>query len=482
MRVNAARSVRISLPSFGFAHRTAVNVWRMDQRRRILVTGASGNVGAGVLRALQRTEPEAEVIGVCRRPPTRGQIYAPVRWCPVDLSAPDAAARLTDAMRGVDVVIHLALAVRPVDDEDYQYRVNVVGTQAVLQAMTATGVPTLVYASSLGIYAPSDSVTPVDESWPTTGQSTSVYSRHKVINEGLLDVYERDHPDVVVTRFRPTVVVARHAAFEIRSLYLGSVIPRAALEALRRRLLPILPLPRGLALQFVHADDVGDAVVRLMRTRVRGSFNIAADALPAPALAALVGARPVRVDPRWMRAAVVALHRLKVLAVTPGWYDVATRSPIMDTARARDELGWQPVHASADAAEELIAGLADGATGTSPALGADSDAGAPVSDRVHDASLAAWWALAVAGARRRRRPGPLYASVVVANLMSGTPAALARVRQRRRDPIALLAPAAVATALVASRRGGWPAAVSTTALGAIGFAERRRQSREDPSP
>jgi len=451
----------------------------MDQRRRILVTGASGNVGAGVLRALGHLEPEADVIGVCRRPPTRGRIYESVRWCPVDLSAPDAAARLTDAMRGVDVVIHLALAVRPVDDEDYLYRVNVVGTQAVLQAMSATGVPTLVYASSLGIYAPSDSAAPVAESWPTTGQSTSVYSRHKVVAEGLLDDYEHTHPDVAIARFRPTVVVARHTAFEIRTLYLGPVIPRAALEVLRRRMLPVLPLPRGLALQFVHADDVGDAVVRLMRARARGSFNIAADPLPAPALAALVGARPVGVDPRWMRSAVVALHRMNVVAVTPGWYDVATRSPVMDTTRAREELGWRPLHTSADAARELITGLADGATGTSPALGASDAESGPASTQilaqVHDATLLLWCATAAAGIGRRGRPGPLYAGVVAANLISGTPAALQRVRQRRRDPVAMLAPVAVAIAVLTTLRGGRPAAVSTAALGVLGFTERRRR-------
>lgn len=449
----------------------------MDERRRILITGASGNVGAGVLRELLRQEPDADLVGVCRRPPTHGRIYESVQWCPVDLSAPDATTRLTAAMRGVDVVVHLALAVQPVDDEDYLYRANVVGTQAVLDAMVATGVGHLVYASSLGIYAPSGSAVPVPEMWSTSGQSTSTYSRHKVVVEGLLDAFERDHPDTVVSRFRPTVVVQRHAAFEIRALYLGPLIPRAALEVLRRRALPLLPLPDGLALQFVHADDVGDAVVRLMRRRARGSFNIAADALHGAALAGLVGARPVRVNRRWMRSAIVALHRLRVVAVTPGWYDVATRSPVMDTSKARDELGWQPARTSTGAARELIEGLADGATGTSPALGASdgalSDSRTPA-ERVHDMSLLLWCVMAATGARRRRRPGLLYGSVVAANLVSGTPAALERVRARRRDPVAVLAPLAVGAAVLASVRGGWPSAATAAVLGVLGIAERRR--------
>ncbi|MEH3139300.1 MAG: NAD-dependent epimerase/dehydratase family protein [Mycobacterium kyogaense] len=449
------------------------------QRRRILITGASGNVGAGVLRELRRQEPQAELVGVCRRPPSRGQLYDGVLWCPVDLSAADATTRLTDAMRGADTVIHLALAVQPVDDEDYLYRVNVVGTQAVLDAMRATGVSHLIYASSLGIYAPNESTTPVPETYPTTGQATSVYSRHKVAVESLLDDFERDHPDTVVSRFRPTVVVARHAAFEIRSLYVGSAIPRAAFTVAQRRALPLLPLPRGLALQFVHADDVGDAVVRLLRRRATGSFNVASDVLSGSALAGLVGARPLRVSPAGMRTAVVALHRLRVLAVTPGWYDVATRSPVMDTARTREELGWVPRHSSTDAARELIDGLADGATGTSPALGACDDDGSPEREapmsEAHDATLALWWAMAVANAFRGRRPGGIYASAVAANLISGTPAAFQRLRQRRRDPVAVLAPVTVGVALLTTRRGGWPAAAAATALGGLALAERRRR-------
>src|SRR6185312_5443751 len=111
--------------------------------------------------------------------------------------------------------------------------------------------------------------------------------------------------------------------------------------------------PRGLSLQFVHSDDVGDAVARMMLRRVRGSFNVAADPLDSAALADLVGGRPVGVDPGLFRRAVVALHRLRVVAVTPGWYDVATKSPLMDTTKAQRELGWTATRTSTESAREL---------------------------------------------------------------------------------------------------------------------------------
>ncbi|BBY29037.1 NAD-dependent epimerase/dehydratase family protein [Mycolicibacterium sediminis] len=451
----------------------------MTEPRRIVVTGASGNVGAGVLRALARTVPDAEVVGVCRRPPASGAPYERVRWHSVDLSSPDAATALAPAMRDADVVIHLALAIQPLYDEDYLYRANVLGSQAVLDAMATAGVPQLVYASSLGIYA-AGATGPVTETWSTAGQSTSTYSRHKVMVEDLLDRFEAERPDTVVSRFRPTVVVQREAASEIQSLYIGPVIPRAALKLLRRRVLPVLPLPRGLSLQFVHSDDVGDAVARMMLRRVRGSFNVAADPLDSAALADLVGGRPVGVDPGLFRRAVVALHRLRVVAVTPGWYDVATKSPLMDTTKARRELGWTPTRSSTEAARELIDGLAEGVVGTSAAMGwkEDSMTSRTTLDWVHDGTLALWGASAVVAAARRRRLGPLTAVAVAGNLAAGTPAALERVRQRRRDPVALLAPAAVGAGILATLRGGWAPVAATVALGGLRASEIRRGARQ----
>lgn len=443
---------------------------------RVVVTGASGNVGAGVLRALALQLPDSEVIGVCRRPPTEGQIYERVRWHAVDLSSPDAGAKLAPALRDADVVVHLALAVQPVRDEDYLFKANVVGTQVVLDAMASAGVHQLVYASSLGIYAPG-ATAPVSESWSDAGQETSTYSRHKVMVERLLDQFAVEHPDTAIARFRPTVVVQREAAWLIRSLYLGPFVPRAALRLLRQRRLPIVPLPAGIALQFVHADDVGDAVIRLIRQRATGSFNVAADVLDSHDIAGLVGGRPIDLPPRLVRTMVRVLNGARLVALTPGWYDVATNTPLMNTDKARRDLGWAPTRSSTDSALDLIDGLADGATGTSAATGwhrqPDTTARTAI-QRTHDASLVLWSALALARAIGIRRTVLPEALAAVTNLTSGTPMALNRVRERRRDPVALLAPVAVAIAVVTSLRGGWAPVAATAGLHLLNHAERNR--------
>jgi UDP-glucose 4-epimerase len=241
--------------------------------------------------------------------------------------------------------------------------------------------------------------------------------------------------------------------------------------------LPVVPLPAGIALQFVHADDVGDAVVRLVQTRATGSFNLAADILDARALAGLVGGRPLAVNPRLVRGIVTVLHAIRSVAVTPGWYDVAMNSPTMDTSCAREELGWSPSRSSTESAEELLDGLASGAVGSSAAMGATDDDRTGfrrAADQIHDSSLLLWTAATALRAVGVGRAGVTDAAFVVANLVGGTPAALDRLLTRRRDPVALLAPVAVVAAVLATVRGGWPSVASVAVLNLFAESERRR--------
>jgi nucleoside-diphosphate-sugar epimerase len=83
---------------------------------KVVVTGASGNVGTGLLRALAGATPAHEVVGVCRRPPPPDPPYDMARWHAVDLSAPGAAAALAEPFAGADAVVHLAWAIQPARD------------------------------------------------------------------------------------------------------------------------------------------------------------------------------------------------------------------------------------------------------------------------------------------------------------------------------------------------------------------------------
>ncbi len=334
---------------------------------RIVVTGATGNVGTSVLAALGREPAVTEIVGLARRVPRLG--LPKVRWAQADVT--------TDPLRpifeGADAVIHLAWAIQPSHDEAAMERVNVEGSARVFGAAAEAGVGALVYASSVGAYSPGPKDAAVDEAWATEGIETSAYSRHKVRVERLLDEFAAESRMRIV-RLRPGLIFKREAASEIRRFFLGPLLPSMLV---RPRLIPFVPDVERLRFQAVHADDIGDAYAQAVLRPVGGAFNIAAEPVIDPdALAGLLHARKVKVPARLLRAAADLSWRAHVQPADAGWIDLALGVPVMDSGRARRELGWKPRTSSLDALGELLLGIRDSAGGQTPPL--DPQAGGPL--------------------------------------------------------------------------------------------------------
>lgn len=316
---------------------------------RVVVTGASGNVGTSVLHALTQDASIDEIVGLARRRP---QLSMPrTRWVTADVSRDD----LGPHFRGADCVVHLAWLIQPSRDRAATRAVNFEGSRRVFDAAAAAGVPSLVYASSVGAYSPGPKDRRVDESWPTGGIPTSFYSRDKSDVERLLDGFEAAHPDVRVVRLRPGLIFKGDAASGIRRLFAGPLLPS---RLVRPAVIVIVPALDRLRFQGVHSLDVGDAYHHAVTRDVRGAFNIAADPVLDPAeLGRLLGARPVRVPERGLRAVMQVSWRLRLQPSPAGWLDMALGVPLMDVSRARGELGWTPVHSSGEALLELLDGM-----------------------------------------------------------------------------------------------------------------------------
>ena len=327
---------------------------------RVVVLGATGNVGTSVLHALGQGPGVEDIVGVARRAPST-QIPG-VRWEPADVVRDD----LVPLLRGAAAVIHLAWLIQPSRDRAATRAVNVGGSARVLRAVAEAGVPALVYASSVGAYSPGPKDRRVDEGWPTGGIRTSFYSRDKAEVERMLDRFESERPDVRVVRLRPGLIFKREAGAEIRRLFAGPLLPT---PLLRPGLIPLVPDVDRLRFQAVHSLDVGDAYRLAATGDARGAFNLAAEPVLDPAeLGRLLRARRVRVPAAALRAAAALTWKLRLQPAPPGWVDLALGVPLMDTTRAHSQLGWRPRRSAGEALLELLEGMRRGAGLATPPL------------------------------------------------------------------------------------------------------------------
>jgi UDP-glucose 4-epimerase len=328
---------------------------------RIVVVGATGNIGTSVLRSLEGEEGIDSVLGLARRLP---DLTMPkVEWASADVVDDDLVPHFT----GADAVVLLAWLIQPSRDLTKQWIVNVEGSTRVARAVKEAGVPLLVYASSVGAYSAGPKDRRVDEGWPTGGVPSSYYGRHKAEVERRLDRFEVEAPEVRVVRMRPGLVFKKEAAEGIRRLFAGPFFPGVLANP---ALINIVPDIENLRSQVVHSYDVGEAFrLAIVSEDVRGPFNLAAEpVLDAGEIGRILNARPVPMSAQLARAGAGLSWALRLQPVPPGWLDLSLNVPIMDTTRARTDLGWAPQYSADEALLDLLEGLRTGSGFDTPPL------------------------------------------------------------------------------------------------------------------
>jgi UDP-glucose 4-epimerase len=327
---------------------------------RIVITGATGNVGSALIRRL--STGRHDLVGLSRRPP--GDSFPGIGWVRADLTRDSSLPALREAFAGADAVVHLAWGFQPSHNLAYLEELGVGGTRRVLAAVTDSAVPHLVHMSSIGAYSAKQDDQRVDENWPTCGVPTSPYSQHKAAAERLLDAYEMGGHGTLVARMRPGIIGQRNAGSALLRYGVPGLVPAKALS-----LLPILPLDRRLSIPMVHADDVADAIEKVLAKRAEGAFNLAAEPpLTTDHLADVLGARRVHVPARALRPLMAGAWHTRLLQVDPGWLDLAFAVPLLDTSRAARELDWSPSVDAVSVFRETLEGMRHAASDSTPVL------------------------------------------------------------------------------------------------------------------
>jgi nucleoside-diphosphate-sugar epimerase len=328
---------------------------------RVAVTGPTGDIGRSLLRALERAEGVTEVVAMARR-----------QFDPAELGLTKTEYRRGDVLdrvavdelvSGADVVVHLAFLI--VGGRDETERINLEGSRTVFEAAVHAEASRLVYASSVAAYGfHADNPPLLTEDVPPRGTERHYYSAQKAKLEAVLaEVVDGRKTQAYV--FRPCIVAGPDALALVKNIpyvqlfelvrKFQNPLTKIVTGAVERfpNLKPVLPDP-GTRFQFVHHDDVADAFAAAVLGRgAPGVYNLADPGdLTISDLARELGWLSFPVPAAALDGAADLVARLPLVPAQAQWIESLRQPVLMDTAKARRELGWEPRH---DAHETLSA-------------------------------------------------------------------------------------------------------------------------------
>lgn len=231
--------------------------------RRVLVTGADGFLGRGVVAALAREGVSTLVAADVREVPAERRLPG-VTYLVQDVR--DPALSQTLAAHAIDSVVHLASIVTPGkgSSREFEYSVDVLGSKNVLAACVATGVKHIVVSSSGAAYGyHADHPAWLRETDALRGNEVFAHAHHKRLVEEMLAQYRADHPALAQTVLRIGTILGERVDNQITALF-----DKPRLLAIRGSESPFV---------FIWDEDVTGAILRALRTQWAGCFNLAGD-------------------------------------------------------------------------------------------------------------------------------------------------------------------------------------------------------------
>src|SRR3954451_13635475 len=229
---------------------------------RYVVTGGAGYIGTRLVEELVGRDETERVVIADVRPPRSFRPKSEYRR--LDVRDAEGVRRLLESERP-DALVHLAFILNPMHDENAMYEIDVGGTHNVLEAASAAGTQQVLVTSSAAAYgAFPDNPVPIEEEWPVRGVPDFEYARDKAESDRLCQLWALRHPDRTMTIVRPCIVFGPNV---------DNFIVRLWSKA------PFFTDMGNLdqVTQFVHEDDLVEALVTLLVGRHAGAFNVAAD-------------------------------------------------------------------------------------------------------------------------------------------------------------------------------------------------------------
>jgi UDP-glucose 4-epimerase len=305
---------------------------------RYLITGGSGYIGTRLVELLSR-RVDTEKIVIADVVPPRGAYQPKTEFERVDVRD---RGTVHGALKRAnpDVLVHLAFILNPSHDEGFMYEVDVNGTHNVLEAAAEVGIgQVLVTTSAVAYGAFPDNPDPLTEDHPVRGVARFSYARDKTESDRIVQLWALQHPDVVTTIVRPCIVFGPNVDNYLVRLWTKQpfAVDAGNLDE---------------TIQFVHEDDVVEAISRLLLGRHAGQFNLSPEGLMTLRECAAVLGTTVRKMPLWAhRSLAKVMWRLRLSEAPPGQIDFALYPWIVSNEKLKATLDWTPRYTSRETFE-----------------------------------------------------------------------------------------------------------------------------------
>lgn len=311
--------------------------------RRVLVTGADGFLGRGLISALADQGLDAVVATDVRDVPLSRQMRG-TTFLRLDVRDPQLQTLLQQ--HRIDTVVHLASIVTPGKDSNraLEYSVDVDGTLNVLQACVNAGVQHVVVSSSGAAYGyHADNPAWLTEEHALRGNEIFAYAHHKRLVEQMLADYRQQHPALRQTVLRIGTILGEQVDNQITALFE------------KPRILAIAGSDSPFV--FIWNEDVNGAILHALSGQgAPGCYNLAGDgALTIHQIAQRLGKRTRVLPASLLRLALRVGSALDITRYGPEQLDFLRYRPVLLNTALKEKFGYTPAKTSAQAFDAFVA-------------------------------------------------------------------------------------------------------------------------------
>lgn len=291
----------------------------------ILVTGAAGALAR---RLIERLRPQHPVVAVDFRHRALFDTDVPSYRLSMDRRELETLFR----RHRIDRIVHLGRLFGHEQNPQRRYSANVIGTKSLLDLARKYGVGHVVVHSTYSVYGASPyNPALIDEDWPLKAGEWTDELVDAVELEHLAQIHLRSDSGMRVTVLRPCNI-------------LGPGVRNTLSLMLRRAWAPVMA-GYGPMMQFLHVEDMADALAQTLALPQSGVFNVApADWVPYPDAVRLCGCRAIPLPSSTLFTRLLS-GALGSNSLLPAHLVPYMRYPvILEGAQFRSRFNWTPRH------------------------------------------------------------------------------------------------------------------------------------------